>query len=178
MGSVRTERGAPGRRRFILCIGVVAMLSLEAHASGAPMRPGSVGFGCGPGATEEAVAALPTYRCRRTLRPIRVDEMWEDAGWRPAASTGPFLTGTPAACRNIPTEARLTYDDRTLYIAFRCADRDIYSPYQNRDDSLWNEDVVELFLRHPRRPPPLLRIRGEPRECAVRRPDTQPGRAW
>jgi Carbohydrate-binding family 9 len=150
MRSVRKERGTPAGRLFIICIGVLSMLlRAEAPVSSASGRPGSPGFACGPAATEEAVAALPTYRCRLTPRPISADQMWDDAGWRRAASTGPFLNWDAQGVPEDPTEARLTYDDRALYVAFRCADRDIYSPYQNRDDSLWNEDVVELFLSIP-----------------------------
>jgi hypothetical protein len=100
----------------------------------------------------ETVAALPTYRCRRTPRPIRVDEMRDDAGWRNAESTGPFANWDAQGVPEYPTEARLAYDDRNLYVAFHCRDRDIVSPYQSRDDPLWNEDVVELFISLPEDP--------------------------
>jgi hypothetical protein len=131
----------------------------KAAAAGAPRAvgiktslPGGPGCGCRSSASVEAVAALPTYRCRHAPGPLRADELWDDAGWLLVASTGPFLNWDAHGVPEYPSEARLAYDARNLYAGFHCTDRDIYSPYQNRDDPLWNEDVVELFIRLPSDP--------------------------
>jgi hypothetical protein len=78
-----------------------------------------------------------------------VDGRVDDAGWRRAASTGPFRNWEGHGVPEYSSEARLVYDDHNLYVAFHCADRDIASSYKNRDDPLWNEDVVELFIGLP-----------------------------
>ncbi len=38
------------------------------------------------------------------------------------------------------------YDENNLYIAFVCNDRDIYSSFTNRDQHLWEEEAVEVFI--------------------------------
>ena len=50
------------------------------------------------------------------------------------------------------TDARVTtrvmtcYDDSTLYIAFICKDPDIWTSYTQRDEYLWQEEAVEVFI--------------------------------
>jgi hypothetical protein len=38
------------------------------------------------------------------------------------------------------------YDENNLYIAFVCNDRDIYSSFTNRDQHLWEEEAIEVFI--------------------------------
>jgi hypothetical protein len=45
-----------------------------------------------------------------------------------------------------PTAVRLLWDDAHLYAAFRVVDPDIRATHTRRDDPLWEEEVVELFL--------------------------------
>ncbi len=44
------------------------------------------------------------------------------------------------------THALTCYDENNLYIAFVCNDRDIYSSFTNRDQHLWEEEAVEVFI--------------------------------
>ena len=45
-----------------------------------------------------------------------------------------------------PTEARLCWDETHLYVAFSCRDTDIWGTYTQRDEPLFDEEVVEIFL--------------------------------
>ena len=48
----------------------------------------------------------------------------------------------------VPTEVMVTYDDRHLYVAFRCHDPDpdkIRARFTNRDQ-IWNDDFVGISL--------------------------------
>lgn len=45
-----------------------------------------------------------------------------------------------------PTAFRACWNHRRLYLAFHCVDRDIQSAYLQRDDPLYEEEVVEAFL--------------------------------
>jgi len=38
------------------------------------------------------------------------------------------------------------WDDENLYVAFACQDREPWSRMKKRDDHLWEEEVVEVFL--------------------------------
>ena len=44
------------------------------------------------------------------------------------------------------TTARMCWDDKRLYVAFDCADKDILATMTKRDELLFHEEVVEVFL--------------------------------
>lgn len=44
------------------------------------------------------------------------------------------------------TEVRTVADANALYVRFDCADRDIWATYTCRDDPIYDEEVVEVFL--------------------------------
>ena len=44
------------------------------------------------------------------------------------------------------TSVQLVYDDVYLYVSFHCEDMDIYSSYTQRDEHLWKEEAVEVFI--------------------------------
>ncbi len=88
----------------------------------------------------------PTYEVFRSGEPIQVDGRLEEAVWN-AAPTFPFFdnrSGTPAASG---TEARAVYDDRFLYFAFRIEDGNLWATLEARDQHLWTEEAVEVFLQ-------------------------------
>ena len=51
-------------------------------------------------------------------------------------------TGPPAQ----PTRVRLCRDDQALYVRFDCADRDAWGTYERRDDPIYKEEAIEVFL--------------------------------
>lgn len=94
----------------------------------------------------ESVSKLPEYRVSRAQGPIVIDGQISDSPWA-EASVLEFrdnLTGEPAAPR---TSARVLYDADFLYFAFESWDTNIWSTYRVRDQHLWTEEVVELFLQ-------------------------------
>ncbi|HET9228610.1 MAG TPA: carbohydrate-binding family 9-like protein [Thermoanaerobaculia bacterium] len=44
------------------------------------------------------------------------------------------------------TLVRLCWDDEALHVRFDCEDRDAWGTFRERDDPLWQEEVVEVFL--------------------------------
>lgn len=44
------------------------------------------------------------------------------------------------------TTVQLCWDDEALHVRFDCEDRDAWGTFQKRDDPLWQEEVVEVFL--------------------------------
>lgn len=85
------------------------------------------------------------------------EELWEEVGDETLfAPEEPLRNGPPgsgAGARPLseafqfqPTAFRACWSATHLYLAFQCADRDIWGTYQQRDDPLYEEEVVEAFL--------------------------------
>lgn len=71
-----------------------------------------------------------------------------DPAWATAAVI-PALGGTikdRVPMKPFPTEVRLLWDAKYLYVRFICTDAEIYSPFEKHDDPLYLGDVVEMFL--------------------------------
>ena len=87
----------------------------------------------------------PVYECRRTDGQISIDGILNERSWRFAKDVDLTLTDS----RTHPlfgTRAKLLWDDSYLYISFQCADNGIYAKKTKKDDALWQEEAVELFL--------------------------------
>jgi hypothetical protein len=90
---------------------------------------------------------LPVYEVSRTATPVKVDGKLDDVVWTKAPRFGDFrmnLDGSPSASK---TEAKALYDDNFLYVSFRCPDNNIWATLKRRDEHLWEEEVVEIFLQ-------------------------------
>ena len=87
----------------------------------------------------------PTYTCYRPILPIKVDGSPDEIAWRQAPVTGNFRlpNGKPG---KQATYARMLWDDEFLYIAFDIHDDYVWATMTTRDDKLWEEEVVEVFL--------------------------------
>ena len=115
--------------------GVLALLS----ASPTPADPG------GP---QEARTERPTYEVARAGAPIQVDGRLDEAAWQ-AAETFAFFNsrdGSPAPAE-LHTIAKALYDDEFIYFAFDSADTNAWSTRKVRDEHLWEEEVVEVFIQ-------------------------------
>jgi hypothetical protein len=44
------------------------------------------------------------------------------------------------------TRVRLAWDEEALHVRFDCEDRDAWGTFRKRDEPLWQEEVVEVFL--------------------------------
>ena len=90
---------------------------------------------------------IPTYECARATGPIRIDAVLDEADWQraPVAVLNECTNGTPLP-PELRSEARMLWDDENLYVAFDVADPDIRCTLSKRDDCLFEEDVVELFV--------------------------------
>jgi hypothetical protein len=89
----------------------------------------------------------PIYDARRAPDTIRVDGRLDEASWALLPRVGEFrLITDPARRPAHPTEAAVTWDDTHLYVAFACTGREAWARHTARDDRLWEEEVVEVFL--------------------------------
>ena len=90
---------------------------------------------------------VPAYGARHTAVPVRIDGVLDDAAWVFSPRVGELrLIHAPERRPAYPTEAAVTWDDTFLYVAFACTDPAPWARHGTRDDRLWEEEVVEVFL--------------------------------
>lgn len=102
------------------------------------------------------------YEISRTVKPIQVDGKLDDPAWIKAPAFGNFVTNLDGSPGAYQTEARALYDDQFLYFAFRCVDDNIWATMKRRDDHLWKEEVVEVFLQADPRHPSYIELEVNP----------------
>jgi hypothetical protein len=105
---------------------------------------------------------VPVYQVGRTSGPIRIDGKLDDAAWKKAPLVGDFVNTSDGSQSMYKTEARVLYDDNYLYFAFRCADENIWSTMRLRDEHLWEEEVVEVFLQADPNQPSYIELEVNP----------------
>jgi hypothetical protein len=92
------------------------------------------------------VSSAATVVAARSGKPVAIDGRLDDAVWKVARSTDAFvdtMTGGPAP---ITTKAQLAWDETYLYVAFENKDDDVWSSLKGRDDKLWTQEAVEVFI--------------------------------
>ncbi|NTX04087.1 carbohydrate-binding family 9-like protein [Myxococcus sp. CA040A] len=92
-----------------------------------------------------AAPELPEYVVRRAGTAPTIDGVLDDAVWKEAAPV--VLRGSfDGRAVRLRTEARLAYDNAYLYVAFDSEDPDVWGTLRKRDDPIYEQEVVEIFL--------------------------------
>src|SRR5215210_435209 len=86
--------------------------------------------------------SVPTITVPRIAAPIALD----DAAWSTLPTLTPFMLADGSAPASQQTTVSLCFDDTALHIRFACDDRDIWGIYTERDDPLYEQEVVECFI--------------------------------
>ena len=89
----------------------------------------------------------PNYEVARVTTPIKVDGQLSEQAWTDSAPIPAFVNNRDGSPSKVQTEARILYDDRFIYFAFRAVDQNIWATMKRRDEHLWLEEVVEVFLQ-------------------------------
>jgi len=91
---------------------------------------------------------LPRYNLFKTNEKIVVDGNLNESSWQKADLIPFKLNDTGGSIDNpaLLTIGKGCYDNENMYFAFQCNDPDIWCNYTQRDEYLWNEEVVELFI--------------------------------
>jgi hypothetical protein len=92
-----------------------------------------------------AETRIPSYLCPKVSIPPEIDGKLDDAAWK-LAPEAPLVISCTAEQVTKRTVARMCWDDQYFYIAFDCADPDIFATYTQHDDPLYREEVVEAFI--------------------------------
>ncbi|HEY6118525.1 MAG TPA: carbohydrate-binding family 9-like protein [Pyrinomonadaceae bacterium] len=104
----------------------------------------------------------PTYEVAHTRVPIKVDGRLDEAAWKMVPTVGNFVNNADGSHSQLKTEARLLYDEKFLYFAFRCVDDNIWATYKRRDEHLWLEEVVEFFVQADEHKPSYIEVEVNP----------------
>jgi len=92
--------------------------------------------------------APDVYLVRQTEQPITVDGRLDEPAWQRADIISRFFVLSPANAPAIsPTIVRMLWDSEYLYLAYECEDKDVWSFSDQPDDSLWDGDVAEFFVK-------------------------------
>jgi hypothetical protein len=80
-----------------------------------------------------------------------VPNTWENqafntASWSSVPVLSPFYLADGNGFAKQQTHVRLAYSAQALYVRFDCEDDDIWGTYTQRDDPLYDEEVVEVFI--------------------------------
>src|ERR1700747_330631 len=103
-------------------------------------------------AAASVVAQEPEhFQIRRATGPITIDGELNDPGWKDAVRIDRFYEIQPGdnTPPKVKTIAYVTYDDRFLYIGFRCDDPDprkIRAHYVERDNVFSDQDFIGIML--------------------------------
>jgi hypothetical protein len=94
---------------------------------------------------EALPSTLPEYRVHRARPPPVIDGVLDDAAWGRAAPVTLVnsMDGSPGRVR---TTAKLLWDDSYLYVSFDCEDPDVWGTFTKRDEPLYTQEVVEIFI--------------------------------
>ena len=91
---------------------------------------------------------VPSYSCARTGTPPVIDGDGSEAVWAAAQRLELVdvedLTGQRQFSRT--TAVKMLWDDDNIYFLFDLIDEDVWSTFRNRDDLVWQQEVVEIYL--------------------------------
>ena len=71
---------------------------------------------------------------------------FDGGGWERAAALGPFLLSHGRSLPRQAVSARVGADAQALYVRFDCDDSEPWGTMRQRDDPIYEEEVVEVFL--------------------------------
>jgi hypothetical protein len=104
----------------------------------------------------------PTYEVARVTSQLKIDGQLSESAWADITPIIDFVNNRDGSRSNISTEARLLYDDKFVYFAFRAVDKNVWATMKRRDEHLWLEEVVEVFLQANRDIPNYIELEVNP----------------
>lgn len=80
---------------------------------------------------------LPTWQARRVTEP------WS---WNQIQPLPLLVRAEDGATPKQPTVVRVAWDEKALHVRFDCGDHHAWGTMTRRDDPIWQEEAVEVFL--------------------------------
>ena len=98
------------------------------------------------------IRPVPRYEVCRALGAVTVDGKLDEPSWQKCKPMGEFRLTDGMLLANSKTTARMVWDADNLYVGVHCEDKDLFATKTDRDDDLWEEDAIELFVTVPNMP--------------------------
>lgn len=83
------------------------------------------------------------YACRKVAGDLA---QWKTSDWQDVSPAEPFILASGAGIAKHQTQVKAVWTETALHIAFWCEDPEPWATMTLRDESLYEEEVVELFL--------------------------------
>jgi hypothetical protein len=89
---------------------------------------------------------VPRLVATKSAKPVKIDGKLDDAVWAKAQWT-PYFVNTLTGTRVTDlSRAKVAWDDKNLYLAFDVKDNDVWGSLKKRDDKLWTQEAIEVFI--------------------------------
>jgi len=90
---------------------------------------------------------IEQYTVNKINSIITIDGKLDENVWDSAEPTRDFvILGDNQNAAKSKAWAKMLWDENNLYVAFYCQDTKIWATYEDRDDPLYREDVVEVYI--------------------------------
>jgi hypothetical protein len=100
-----------------------------------------------------------SYNARHLRRAVSIDGRLDERDWKAAPRLGAFVDVASGGHDDKAIEAKLLWDEQTIYVAFRSADDNVTSTQTSSDPEASAEDAVELTIRERGAGQPPLSVR-------------------
>ncbi len=97
---------------------------------------------------EEKTPGMPVVESYKTTEPMVIDGILSEQAWQDAhvIVLKDNRSGESIADKSYYSFAKTCYDADNLYIAFVNGDKNIFTSYTEKDQFLWQDEVVEVFI--------------------------------
>jgi hypothetical protein len=87
------------------------------------------------------------YTVSRINSNLTIDGHLDEVEWLKADATDDFvLLGRDDKPPVTATRAKMLWDEHSLYVGIYCQDHNVWATYNKRDDRLYQEDVIEVYI--------------------------------
>ena len=89
---------------------------------------------------------VPSYQLKPTKEKISVDGKLSEKSWKQAAPVVMMFPWDFQTGKKQRTTVKLLRDENNLYVGYECEDFAITATYDKRDDPVYKDDCVEIFI--------------------------------
>ena len=89
---------------------------------------------------------LPSYHAPRLTRPPSLDGKIDDREWGQAPWIDGFFASRGDRPSSLKTRVRIAWDAEHVYVAWDAEDPDLQATFTRRDDPVYREEAIEMFI--------------------------------